>query len=172
MTLLINGLPIIQIELKKALHSTRESLNQMEQYIAEKQYSDIFSTVQILIAMTPYEIKYMANTKLENFNRAFAFNWQNEGNAQPVRSWKTFADKVLSIPMAHDLSTRYMVLDGTKNKEGIKVMRPYQVYATKRVLDKVQKFKFNFDDGKLGYIWHTTGSGKTITSFKTAWLAS
>ncbi|MGO3781134.1 MAG: DEAD/DEAH box helicase family protein, partial [Enterococcus viikkiensis] len=171
-TLLINGLPIIQIELKKALHSTRESLNQMEQYIAEKQYSDIFSTVQILIAMTPYEIKYMANTKLENFNRAFAFNWQNEGNAQPVRSWKTFADKVLSIPMAHDLSTRYMVLDGTKNKEGIKVMRPYQVYATKRVLDKVQKFKFNFDDGKLGYIWHTTGSGKTITSFKTAWLAS
>ena len=149
-TLLINGLPIIQIELKKALHSTRESLNQMEQYIAEKQYSDIFSTVQILIAMTPYEIKYMANTKLENFNRAFAFNWQNEGNAQPVRSWKTFADKVLSIPMAHDLSTRYMVLDGTKNKEGIKVMRPYQVYATKRVLDKVQKFKFNFDDGKLG----------------------
>lgn len=171
-TLLINGLPIIQIELKKALHSTNESLNQMEQYIAEKQYSDIFSTVQILIAMTPYEIKYMANTKLENFNRAFAFNWQNEENAQPVRSWKTFADKVLSIPMAHDLSTRYMVLDGTKNKESIKVMRPYQVYATKRVLDKVQKFKFNFDDGKLGYIWHTTGSGKTITSFKTAWLAS
>ncbi|MCP1312496.1 type I restriction endonuclease subunit R [Paenibacillus tyrfis] len=171
-TLLINGLPIIQIELKKALHSTTESLNQMEQYIAEKQYSGIFSTLQILIAMTPFDIRYMANTPLQSFNRAFAFNWQNEDDARPIRSWKTFADKVLSIPMAHDLATRYMVLDGTKNKESIKVMRPYQVYATKRVLEKVRKFDFKYDDGKLGYIWHTTGSGKTITSFKTAWLAS
>lgn len=171
-TLLINGLPIIQIELKKALHSATESLNQMEQYIAEKQFSGIFSTLQILIAMTQFDIRYMANTPLESFNRAFAFNWQNEDDARPIRSWRTFADKVLSIPMAHDLATRYMVLDGTKNKESIKVMRPYQVYATKRVLDKVRKFDFKYDDGKLGYIWHTTGSGKTITSFKTAWLAS
>ncbi|MCP3780433.1 type I restriction endonuclease subunit R [Paenibacillus sp. MZ03-122A] len=171
-TLLINGLPIIQIELKKALHSTTESLNQMEQYIAEKQYSGIFSTLQILIAMTPFDIRYMANTPFKSFNRAFAFNWQNDDDARPIRSWKTFADKALSIPMAHDLATRYMVLDGTKNKESIKVMRPYQVYATKRVLDKVRKFDFKYNDGKLGYIWHTTGSGKTITSFKTAWLAS
>lgn len=171
-TLLINGLPIIQMELKKALHSTTESLNQMQQYIAEKQYSGIFSTLQILIAMTPYDIRYMANTPLKSFNRAFAFNWQNEDNARPVRSWKIFADKVLSIPMAHDMATRYMILDGTKNKEGIKVMRPYQVYATKRVLDKIRKFDFKYNDGNLGYIWHTTGSGKTITSFKTAWLAS
>lgn len=171
-TLLINGLPIIQIELKKALHETQEALNQMEQYIAEKQYSGIFSTLQILIAMTPYDIRYMANTTRESFNRAFAFSWQNENDARPVRSWKVFADKVLSIPMAHDLATRYMILDGTKNKESIKVMRPYQVYATKRVIEKVRKHDFNYNDGKLGYIWHTTGSGKTITSFKTAWLAS
>lgn len=171
-TLLINGLPIIQIELKKELHSTTESLNQMEQYIAEKQYGDIYSTLQILIAMTPHDIKYMANTKLENFNRAFAFNWQNEDDARPVREWRKFSDKVLSIPMAHDLATRYMVLDGTPTKECIKVMRPYQVYATKKVLDKVKAFDFNYNEGKLGYIWHTTGSGKTITSFKTAWLAS
>ena len=171
-TLLINGLPIIQIELKKALHETQEALNQMEQYIAEKQYSGIFSTLQILIAMTPYDIRYMANTTRESFNRAFAFSWQNENDARPVRSWKVFADKVLSIPMAHDLATRYMILDGTKNKESIKVMRPYQVYATKRVIEKVRKHDFKYSDGKLGYIWHTTGSGKTITSFKTAWLAS
>ncbi len=171
-TLLINGLPIIQIEIKKALHTTTESLNQMQQYIVEKQYSGIYSTLQILIAMTPYDIRYMANVKAEHFNRAFAFQWQHENDAHPVRTWKTFADKVLSIPMAHDLSTRYMVLDGTKNKESIKVMRPYQVYATKRVLDKVRKYDFQYNDGKLGYIWHTTGSGKTITSFKTAWLAS
>ena len=171
-TMLINGLPILQIELKKALHSTAESLNQMEQYIAEQQYSGIFSTLQVLVAMTPYDIRYMANTTKDKFNRAFAFNWQDEKDARPVRSWKTFADKVLSIPMAHDLATRYMILDGTKNKESIKVMRPYQVYATKRVLDKVRKFDFKYGDGNLGYVWHTTGSGKTITSFKTAWLAS
>lgn len=171
-TMLINGLPIIQIELKKALHSATESLNQMKQYIAERQFSDIFSTVQILVAMTPHDIRYMANTTLDGFNRAFAFNWQTEEDAKPVRSWREFSDNVLSIPMAHDLATRYMVLDGTKNKEGIKVMRPYQVYATRKVIEKVKGFNFSYDEGQLGYIWHTTGSGKTITSFKTAWLAS
>lgn len=172
LTLLINGLPIVQIELKKATHTASESLNQMKQYIAERQYGDIYSVLQVLIAMTPYDIRYMANTKLEDFNYAFAFNWQNENDSKPVRFWKEFADNVLSIPMAHDLATRYMILDGTKNKESIKVMRPYQVYATRRVLEKVRKFNFNHNGGKLGYIWHTTGSGKTITSFKTAWLAS
>lgn len=171
-TLLINGLPLIQLELKKAMHSTNEAINQMEQYIAEKQYSDIFSTLQVLIAMTPYDIRYMANTTSAAFNRAFAFNWQDEETAHPIYNWKTFSEKVLSIPMAHDMATRYMVLDGTNNKESIKVMRPYQVYATKRVLNAISKFDFKYDDGRLGYVWHTTGSGKTITSFKTAWLAS
>lgn len=171
-TLLINGLPVIQIELKKAMHSTRESFEQMRQYVAERQYTGIYSTLQILIAMTPYDIRYMANVILENFTLDFTFHWQNEVDAKPVRTWKKFCDQVLSIPMAHDLATRYMILDGTKNKESIKVMRPYQVYATRRVLDKVRKIDFNYDDGRVGYIWHTTGSGKTITSFKTAWLAS
>ena len=171
-TLLINGLPIIHIELKKALHSSEESLNQMQQYIDERQFGDIFSTLQVLVAMTPHEIKYMANTTVQQFNKDFAFNWQESKNAEPVRSWKRFCDLVLSIPMAHDLATRYMILDGTKNKENIKVMRPYQVYATKIVLDKIAKYRFKYSEGKLGYIWHTTGSGKTITSFKTAWLAS
>lgn len=171
-TLLINGLPIIQIELKKAMHAAKEALNQMEQYIAEKQYSGIYSTLQVLIAMTPYEIRYMANSTREMFNRAFAFNWQNEEDAKPVRDWKTFADKVLSIPMAHELGTRYMILDGTRSRQSIKVMRPYQVYATKRVLEKARQHDFKSGDGNLGYIWHTTGSGKTITSFKTAWLTS
>lgn len=172
-TLLINGLPIIQMELKKYNRRSDEALNQMEQYIAERQFTDIFSTLQVLISMTPYDIKYMANTTLKQFNKAFSFMWQNETDASPVLSWKKFADKVLSIPMAHNLATRYMILDGTKNKESIKVMRPYQVYATKRALDKVSAYKFDGgDDNKLGYIWHTTGSGKTITSFKTSWLAS
>lgn len=65
-----------------------------------------------------------------------------------------------------------MILDGTKNKEALKVMRPYQVYATQKVIDGLKRIDFEFGDNKVGYIWHTTGSGKTITSFKTAWLAS
>lgn len=171
-TLLINGLPIIQIELKAALHTANESLNQMEQYIAEKQYTGIYSTLQVLIAMTPYDVRYMANTKLKSFNRAFAFKWQDEKSSDPIYSWRDFSDKVLSIPMAHELATRFMILDGTKNKESVKVMRPYQVYATRRVLERVRNFDFSYGNQKIGYVWHTTGSGKTITSFKTAWLVS
>lgn len=171
-TLLINGLPIIQIELKKAMISVNESLNQIHQYIVERQYEDIFSTVQIFVAMSPHEIRYMANTTSDKFNKAFAFQWQTEKSSIPVVRWKEFADKVLSIPMAHELATRYIVLDGTKNKESIKVMRPYQVYATRMVLNKLALHTFKYTDGRIGYIWHTTGSGKTITSFKTAWLAS
>ena len=102
------------------MHSTNESLNQMEQYIAERQYGDVFSTLQILVAMTPHEIRYMANTTKNAFNKAFAFQWQTEKDSYPIISWKEFCDLVLSIPMAHELATRYMILDGTKNKESIK----------------------------------------------------
>ena len=171
-TLLINGLPIIQIEEKSVKHSVDEALNQMHQYIQEKQYSDIFSTVQILVAMTPNRIKYMANTTADLFNKDFAFEWQNPNDNKVVRNWTTFADMFLSIPMAHQMSTLFTILDGTKNKQMLKVMRPYQVYATKAVLNELKLADFDLPINKLGYVWHTTGSGKTITSFKTAWLAS
>lgn len=171
-TLLINGLPIIQIEEKYDSHDVNEALNQIEQYIGENQYKDIFSTLQILVAITPNNVKYMANTTSDNFNKTFAFNWQRESDNGIVRGWKEFADSVLSIPMAHQMATNFMILDGTKNKQSLKVMRPYQVYATRRVIDGIKKADFELGSNKVGYIWHTTGSGKTITSFKTAWLAS
>lgn len=170
-TLLINGLPIIQIEEKRDTHDVNEALNQMHQYIDEGQYGDIFSMLQILIAITPNNVKYMANTTSERFNKDFAFNWQREDNTI-VRDWKEFADSMLSIPMAHQMATNYMILDGTPNKQSLKVMRPYQVYATQAVIEGLKNVDFEFGDKKVGYIWHTTGSGKTITSFKTAWLAS
>ena len=170
-TLLINGLPIIQIEEKTYHHSAREALEQMHQYIHERQYTDIFSTLQILVALTPTEAKYMANTTDDNFNVAFAFGWQDEKNKKVFR-WDEFANYVLSIPMAHQLATHYMILDGTPNQESIKVMRPYQVYATKKVINGIRNHDFSLGDKNIGYVWHTTGSGKTITSFKTAWLAS
>ncbi len=171
-TLLINGLPIIQIEEKSDTHNVDEALNQMHQYIDEGQYRDIYSTLQILVAITPNNVKYMANTTAEAFNKDFAFNWQRKSDNAIVRNWREFADSMLSIPMAHQMATNYMILDGTKNKEALKVMRPYQVYATQKVIDGLKRIDFEFGDNKVGYIWHTTGSGKTITSFKTAWLAS
>ena len=179
-TLLINGLPIIQIELKAADVDVNDALNQMHNYMDELQYTDIFSTVQILIAMTPYDCKYMANTTSSKFNKDFAFRWQYRTNPNSkdrkvynVYKWQDFAELFLSIPAAHRMSTTYMILDGTRNEEGLKVMRPYQVYATEAVLESIKKH-VGPDMGvkKLGYVWHTTGSGKTITSFKTAWLAS
>lgn len=104
----------------------------MHQYIEENQYRDIFSTVQILVAITPNNVKYMANTTADKFNKDFAFNWQRKSDNSIVRNWKEFADSMLSIPMAHQMATNYMILDGTKNKQMLKVMRPYQVYATQK----------------------------------------
>ena len=171
-TLLINGLPILQIEEKRDTHDINEALNQMQQYASENQYRDIYSTLQILVAITPNNVKYMANTTAETFNKDFAFHWQRKKDNTIVRNWKEFADSMLSIPMAHQMATNYMILDGTKNHQMLKVMRPYQVYATQRVLEELKKVDFDLGISKVGYIWHTTGSGKTITSFKTAWLAS
>lgn len=171
-TLLINGLPVVQIELKAEGHPVSEALEQMRQYANERQYSGIFSTLQLLVGMNPNDARYMANTPGSKFNTDFAFHWQKESDNKPVFGWTAFTDNFLSIPMAHNMATTYMVLDGEANNEALKVMRPYQVYATQNVLSAVkgrdQEAKLN----KLGYIWHTTGSGKTITSFKTAWLAS
>lgn len=171
-TLLINGLPIIQIEEKCDTRDINEALNQMHQYADENQYRDIFSTLQILVAITPNNVKYMANTTPDNFNKDFAFNWQRKSDNTIVRNWREFADSMLSIPMAHQMATNYMILDGTKNKQTLKVMRPYQVYATQNVIEGLKRADFELGINKIGYIWHTTGSGKTITSFKTAWLAS
>ena len=171
-TLLINGLPIIQIEEKRSKERIESALNQIKEYIKERQYSDIFSTVQILVAMKPTQIKYMANTTYEMFNEDFAFYWQDAEDGKVVRDWKVFTDIFLSIPMAHQMSTQFTILDGSKNNQVLKVMRPYQVYATKKVLEALKIADFEAPINRLGYIWHTTGSGKTITSFKTAWLAS
>lgn len=172
-TMLINGLPIIQIEEKRASISTDEAFNQMLQYVDERQYTGIFSTLQILVGMTRNEIRYMAMPNdADHFNTDFAFEWQDEQTNRPVHDWKVFASKVLSIPMAHQLATNYMILDGTPHHQMIKVMRPYQVYATRKVMDQIRAHDFDVSDQRLGYVWHTTGSGKTISSFKAAWLAA
>lgn len=171
-TLLINGLPIIHIEEKFENHDAKEALNQIYQYIDEKVFTGIFSTVQIFVGITPYQALYMANTDTKSFNLDFAFQWQTEKDSKPVYDWRTFCNLMLSIPMAHKLATNYMILDGDIKHKNLMVMRPYQVYATKIVIEKLKNHIFGIDKQEVGYIWHTTGSGKTISSFKTAWLAS
>lgn len=171
-TLLINGLPLIQLELKKADVDVKTALNQMEQYVNERRYSGIFSTVQMLVAMTPYNVKYMANASPGFFNKDFAFHWQTRESSDKVRDWKKFATLVLNPTMALQMATQFIILDGTPNKQCLKIMRPYQVYATQEVIARLKQHDFNGPDKRVGYVWHTTGSGKTITSYKTAWLAS
>lgn len=171
-TLLINGLPIIQIEEKSAAHDVNEALRQEQRYAQEGQYGGIFSTLQILVGMTPYDCKYMAMTDADHFSLDFSFRWQTP-EGEPVYDWKTFTDLMLSIPMAHQMATSYMILDGERGHDRLIVMRPYQVYATRRVIRAIKNHDFDTAQAQgIGYVWHTTGSGKTITSFKTAWLAS
>lgn len=172
-TLLINGLPIIHIEEKAFLHEANEALNQIHQYVDEGLFGGIYATTQIFVGITPYEAKYMANADSGSFSTDFAFRWQREADSKPVWDWREFCDLVLSIPMAHQMSTNFMILDGSIDHKKLIVMRPYQVYATRRVLEKLSRHIFgNGGNQNIGYIWHTTGSGKTISSFKTAWLAS
>lgn len=176
-TLLVNGLPLIQIEEKKDGRSANEAFEQMRQYAAERQYTDIFSTLQIFVAMTPHDIRYMAATDAKHFNTNFSFRWEEtlpDGETVRVDDWRHFTDLVLSIPAAHRLATTYMVLDNSPLPEKRKLiaMRPYQIRAARTVIEELRKHDFDMSPQEVGYVWHTTGSGKTITSFKTAWLAS
>ncbi len=166
--LLINGMPVIHIELKKSGVPVSQACNQIEKYSAEGIFTGLFSLVQIFVAMNPEETVYFANPGLEGkFNSGFYFHWADFNN-EPINDWKVIASTLLSIPMAHQLIGFYTVADDT---DGIlKVMRSYQVFAANRISDKVAKTKWEMGGQRGGFIWHTTGSGKTMTSFKSAQL--
>ena len=166
--LLINGMPVIHIELKKSGIPVSMAANQIEKYAGEGIFSGLFSLIQIFVAMNPEETKYFANPGPDGkFNQDFYFHWADFNN-EPINDWKQVASTLLSIPMAHQLIGFYTVAD---DSDGIlKVMRSYQYYAANAISDKVSKTKWNGDNQLGGYIWHTTGSGKTMTSFKSAQL--
>ncbi|MBP3198106.1 MAG: HsdR family type I site-specific deoxyribonuclease [Butyrivibrio sp.] len=167
--LLINGMPVIHVELKKSGVSVSQATNQIEKYAHEGVFTGLFSLVQIFVAMAPNETKYFANPgpDVDHFNTDFFFHWADFNN-EPINDWKRIADRLLSIPMAHQMIGFYTVADGG---DGIlKVMRSYQYYAANGISDRVAKIKWDGSDRLGGYIWHTTGSGKTMTSFKSAQL--
>lgn len=166
--LLINGMPVIHIELKKSKINVTQAAYQIEKYSHEGVFTGLFSLVQIFVAMNPEETIYFANPGPDGkFNNKFFFHWANFNN-EPINDWKEIADKFLSIPMAHQLIGFYTVAD---DLDGVlKVMRSYQYFAAWKISDRVSKNDWNSLDSHGGYIWHTTGSGKTLTSFKSAEL--
>lgn len=166
--LLINGMPVIHIELKKSGIPVSQAYNQIEKYSHEGIFSGLFSLVQIFVAMSPEETVYFANPGSDGkFNPDYYFHWADFNN-EPINDWNEVASKLLSIPMAHQLIGFYTVAD---DSEGVlKVMRSYQYFAASAISDKVAKAKWEGNNQLGGYIWHTTGSGKTMTSFKSAQL--
>lgn len=166
--LLINGMPVIHIELKKSGVPVSQAFHQIEKYSDEGIFTSLFSLVQIFVAMQPEETRYFANPGPEGrFNTDYYFRWADFNN-EPINDWRDIASSLLSIPMAHQLIGFYTVADGS---DGIlKVMRSYQYYAANAISDRVSKIDWSAHKGRGGYVWHTTGSGKTMTSFKSAQL--
>lgn len=166
--LLINGMPLIHIELKRSGVDVSQACHQIEKYSRAGIFSGLFALVQIFVAMEPKETVYFANPGPEGkFNKDFYFHWADFNN-EPINDWCDIASSLLFIPMAHQLIGFYTVADD--NDGVLKVMRSYQYFAANAISDKVAKTDWKSKHALGGYIWHTTGSGKTMTSFKSAQL--
>ena len=166
--LLINGMPLFHIELKRSGIPVSEACNQIGKYAHEGIFTGLFSLIQVFVAMNPEETLYFANPGPDGkFNSDFFFHWADFNN-EPINDWRKVASTILSIPMAHQLIGFYTVAD---DSDGVlKVMRSYQYYAANKISDRVSKNDWTAGKQLGGYIWHTTGSGKTMTSFKSAQL--
>ena len=165
--LLINGMPLIHIELKRSGVSVGQARDQIRKYAHEGVFTRVFSLVQVFVAMNPDETVYFANPGADGDFEAYNFHWADFDN-EPVNYWKDVARDLLSIPMAHQLIGFYSVADGKDN--ALKVMRSYQYFAASRISGRVRQSKWDKASSRGGHIWHTTGSGKTMTSFKSAQL--
>lgn len=166
--LLINGMPMFHIELKRSGVPISQATYQIERYHKAGAFSGIFSLVQVFVAMTPEECRYFANTGGQ-LNPAFYFRWADFNNVY-MNEWDKVATHFLSIPMAHQFIGDYTIADA--KDEQLKVLRSYQYYAVNKIADTVAKTDWTSGNQRGGYIWHTTGSGKTMSSFKSAQLIS
>ena len=155
-TLLINGIPLIQIELKKRSVSHMDAYNQIKNYIATDKYRGLFSCLQCFVISNGSNTRYIAANTDTKLNKKFLTRWNDRDN-NSVDDLFGFARDVLSIPQAHQLISHYSVLDN--EGENIILLRPYQIHAIKALKEAASKHE-------SGYVWHTTGSGKTLTSYK------
>ena len=156
-TLLVNGLPLVQIELKRRGLELKEAFNQINRYQRHSFWSDsaLFQYVQIFVISNGVNTKYYANNRKQSFKQTFF--WADEKNNN-ITKLEKFADAFLNKDHLGKMIAKYMVMNETFRI--LMVLRPYQYYAVEAIIDQVKNSEKN------GYIWHTTGSGKTLTSFK------
>lgn len=173
-TILVNGLPLIQVELKKRGIAIREAFNQIHRYSKESFNSEnsLFKYLQICIISNGTDTRYFANTTKRDKNSFdFTMNWAKSDNTL-IRDLKDFTATFLQKNTLLNILLHYSVFDSSNT---LLIMRPYQIAATERILWKIKSSylakKWKTTDAG-GYIWHTTGSGKTLTSFKAARLAT
>lgn len=180
--LLINGLPLINIEQKRSDKDLDEAFGQFIRYYKKGEYTNNFMAFsQMMVVTTEIETRYFATPKsINDFNDAFVFHWsvtqKDKENGEHLgqrvlTDYREVIKHFLMVPMAHQMVGDYLIIDeDPDNKENRRhmLMRPYQVYA----LQAIEKAAFGWDNPDKtphgGFVWHTTGSGKTITSFKTA----
>ena len=155
-TLMINGLPMIHIELKNRQHSYMDAFRQIKKYISEGKFTGIFSAVQMFVVSNGVDTKYFAAASDTELNPKFMSGWVDAEN-NPVSDYIDFAKSVLCIPKAHEMIARYTVLD--EDAKRLILLRPYQIHAIESIREASKK-------SKSGFVWHTTGSGKTLTSYK------
>ena len=155
-TLMINGLPMIHIELKNKQHSYMDGFWQIKKYISEGKFTGIFSAVQMFVVSNGVDTRYFAAASDTELNPKFMSGWVDKEN-NAVTDYQGFAKNVLRIPEAHEMVARYTVLD--EDAKRLILLRPYQIHAIESIREASKR-------GKSGYVWHTTGSGKTLTSYK------
>ena len=157
-SLLINGLPMIQIELKSSQAAFIDAFHQIKKYDREGKFRGIYSSLQMFVVTNKVDTRYIAAARENKLNKQFLTKWVDKDN-HPVTNLTSFAHEVLSIPRAHQMVMQYSVIDDSK--KSLILLRPYQIHAIEAVQEASRQ-------QASGYVWHTTGSGKTLTSYKVA----
>ena len=160
-TLLINGLPLVQIELKRRGMEMKEAFNQIQRYHKHSYTGTLFEYIQIFVISNGVNTKYFANNPKQTFEQTFY--WTNKDNIK-ITQLDEFANEFLEKCTVSEMIAEYIVL--AESEQIPMVLRPYQYYAVRAIEERV------LESNKNGYIWHTTGSGKTLTSFKTSQILS
>jgi type I restriction enzyme R subunit len=160
-TLLINGLPLVQIELKRRGLDMKQAFNQINRYKRET-YNGLFNYIQLFIVSNGVDTKYLSNDN-RNLAYEFSFFWTNDKN-EKITNLNDFAISFLTPCHIAKVIAKYMVINETDKK--LMVMRPYQIHAVERMVELGTETRNN------GYVWHATGSGKTLTSFKLSQILS
>ena len=159
-TILINGLPLVQIELKRRGVELKQAYNQVQRY-QKTSFRGLFDYIQLFVISNGVNTRYFANNP--NCGYKFTFNWTLPNN-EPVNDLSQFANLFFDKCVLGKIISKYIVMH--EGDKCLMVLRPYQYYAVEKILDRVQ------NTNKNGYIWHTTGAGKTLTSFKAAQLVA